>query len=876
MLTGKPPFAGKEGFVKRFTDTPPIASRTRKDVPAWLDAVVEKALARNPADRYSAASELVRALSTGLSIEQATPRETAFNAAPQPEIHGARADYDSRAFPDAERQESPAPEQVLLERKKAESHRARLIVGGVAGAIALLVVLFATLPHEWRRTLQGGLSLDSTRLAVLPITGLHAGDTPDSVAGKVYAAFGQWDGLDIVPYEDVRAALADDGNAPRSRRDAIEIARKVGAGRFVWGRVGGRELGATRLELYDVATAKIIRELSLPLDADEVVYAAAARVLMAAPNRPASADGGDGQTRSYVAWSSYGLGHVYLHDWRLGEAETAFRASLVTDPKYAPARAWLAQALAWRAPFAPREWREEAGRALMDSTKLTARDRLIATGLTQLGARRYPEACATYGALTRRDSLDFVGRYGLAQCHSLDSLVIRSATSPSGWAFRSRYSDAADAYMLALRLDPGAHAIVSFDDLKALLPISSTQTRQGRNATGVRFAAYPALINDTAVFVPYDLTRFANLPAQQTVAARNAALQHNLDVLLDFTTDWTERSPKSASAFEALADVLEVRGEISEQTVTGRSALSAVHRARDIAVNQHERVDAMTREAWLRFKQGGYSSASALADSIFAANPHPGLEDGKLLIGLAALTGKVTKTSQLAALTNAFTGPGLDVPSQVRDIAASFFARAALGLCNAATFSIERKLDDEIAANVAENEEQALRQAIKSRPLAMLAPCTAARASLNVPPTMRLLRMQRAFANRDLRSLGFLLDSATTDAKTLKPGDVSLDFTYQVAWLRAAAGDTAGATRQLDLALRALSSLSPMSIREVASAAAAGRAMALRAEIAAARGEKDERQKWSKAVAELWNKADPELQPVVLRMRAMAAESYVK
>jgi serine/threonine protein kinase len=876
MLTGKPPFAGKEGFVKRFTEAPPIASLTRKDVPAWLETIIEKALARNPADRYPAASELVRALTMGLSIEQATPREAAFQAPAPPERQVAHAEHDPHAFSGANRQKSDESEQLGLERNESALHRGRLIAGSVAGVIALLAVLFTTLPGEWRRTLQGGVPLDSTRLAVLPIAGLQARDGPDSIAGKIYAAFGQWEGLDVVPYEDVRAALRDDGGAPESRRDAISIAKKVGAGRVVWGRRGGTESGATRLELYDVAKGRMIRDLSIPLDADQVAYAAAARSLLTPPNRPAAADGGDGLTRSYLAWSSYGLGHAFLRDWRLGEAETAFRASLAADPKYAPARAWLAQVLAWRAPFSPREWRDEAARALTDSTKLSARDRSIATGLTQLGNRRYPEACGTYAALTRKDSLDFVGWYGVAQCHSLDSLVIRSPTSPSGWTFRSRYSDAADAYMLALRLDPGAHAIAAFDDLRALLPISSTQTRQGRSASGVRFAAYPAMIYDTSVFVPYDLGRFANLPSQQTVAAKNAALQHNLDVLLDFTTDWTERSPQSASAFEALADVLEVRGEISEQNVTGRSALTAVRRARDLAQNPHERVEAMTREAWLLFKQGGFSSASALADTIFAANPRPGVEDGKQLIGLSALTGKVTRTSELAALTNAFTGPGLDVPSQVRAIAASFFARAALGVCNDATFSIERKLDDEIAANVAENEEQALREAIKSRPLTMLAPCTGAQSSLKVRATMRLLRMQQAFAKRDSRSLGFLLDSATMDAKTQKPGDVSLDFTYQVAWLRAAAGDTAGATRQLDLALRALSSLSPMSIREVASAAAAGRAMALRAEIAAARGEKEERRKWSRAVADLWTTADPELQPVVSRMRAMAAESYVK
>ena len=875
-LTGKPPFAGKEGFVKRFTDAPPVASRARKDVPLWLDAIIEKALARNPTDRYPTATELVRALAAGLSTEQAIRPQGASDVSPPPEQPVVHTAPDSKELSSADRQTAGALEQSTPDQNESRSHRVRLILGFVAG-IALLALLFAVLPRQLRGTFRSSIPLDSTRLALLPITGPQPRDLSNAFAGKIYAAFSQWEGLDIVPYEDVRAALGEDASSPRSRGDAISIAKKVGAGRIVWSRLTGSETGTARLELYDVAKDKIIRELTIPLDADQVTYAVAARSLLSVPNRPASADGGDGQTRSYAAWSSYGLGHVYLHEWKLADAETAFRASLVADPRYTPARAWLAEVLSWRAPFSPREWREEAARALMDSSKLSTRERSIATGLIQLGTRRYPEACGTYAGVTRRDSLDFVGWYGLAQCHSLDSLVVRSPTSPSGWAFRSRYSDAADAYMLALRLDPGARAIMSFDDLKALLPISSTQTRQGRSANGVRFAAYPALIHDTAVFVPYDLSRFANLPARGTVVAKNAALQHNLDVLLDFTTDWTERSPQSASAFEALADVLEVRGDISEQNVTGRSALSAVRRARSLAVNQHERVEAMTREAWLLFKQGAFSSASALADTIFAANPRPGIEDGKQLIGLAALTGKVTRTSELAALTNAFTGPGLEVPSQVREIAASFFARAALGVCNDATVSIERRLDDEIAANVAENEEQTLRQAIKWRPLTMLAPCTKAQSSLKVRATTgRLLRMQQAFAQQDSRSLRFLLDSATMDARTQKPGDVSLDFTYQVAWLRAAAGDTAGATRQLDLALRALSSVSPMSIREVASAAAAGRAMTLRAEIAAARGEKEERRKWSRAVAELWKTADPELQPVVSNMRAMAAESYVR
>ena len=69
MLTGQPPFAGKEGFVKRFTEPPPPPSSLRKDVPGWLDAIVLKSLARDREERHGRADDLVRALSNHPAIE---------------------------------------------------------------------------------------------------------------------------------------------------------------------------------------------------------------------------------------------------------------------------------------------------------------------------------------------------------------------------------------------------------------------------------------------------------------------------------------------------------------------------------------------------------------------------------------------------------------------------------------------------------------------------------------------------------------------------------------------------------------------------------------------------------------------------------------
>ncbi|MDQ6873102.1 MAG: protein kinase [Gemmatimonadota bacterium] len=69
MLTGKPPFAGKEGFVKRFTQDAPRPSGIRKEVPLWLDELVAKTLARDPDERFGRADDLVRALSNHASLD---------------------------------------------------------------------------------------------------------------------------------------------------------------------------------------------------------------------------------------------------------------------------------------------------------------------------------------------------------------------------------------------------------------------------------------------------------------------------------------------------------------------------------------------------------------------------------------------------------------------------------------------------------------------------------------------------------------------------------------------------------------------------------------------------------------------------------------
>ena len=897
MLTGKPPFTGKEGFVKRFTETAPTVSSVRRDVPPWVDRVVGTALERAQNDRYQTAYEFATELARRSGVrEKFAPYTNVTPGAAAPPAAAAPAHIERVAALNPREAKQAAREAA----RAAEALRARSIVDGKAppatpdehpawstrinkrraliAAIGVVVLLAAVATARGRIPgLRGsffGSNLDSTKIALVPFGGTASQTDRDRMANRMYAALTEWRGLHVASDQDLPDAAST--SPPRSARAAADFARSVGAGGFIWGQMSAEDPSQARVELFDVSSNVPRKSISLRAAADSSALRAAVRELLKVPNRPPAADGGDGRTSSYLAWTAYGRGHVAIANGDFVAAEQDFRNASSADADFGPARVWLAQILAWRPPDARADWREQVSQGLASASGLSDRDRLLGTAVSRMADRVYPEACIAYSKLAKSDSLDFVGLYGLGQCQALDSLVIRSATSPSGWRFRSRYSDAANAFMRALSVNPNAHSILGFDQLQTLLPTASTKTRRGNSIDGQEFAAYPTLIRDTVVFVPYTLNKFATLPAEQTAAAHNAAITKNLDVLFDFASDWARRAPNSSTPYLALADVLETRGEIVRARSGSLSAMDAALKARQLAGTSSERNLAGIKETWLLLKQGEFGAARALSDSLLRA-PTQTLSDAQALIGLAALTGKIGKTTELARITHDYSASASTLSVPIMDAAAPFFAFAALGICSDTTFVLERKLDDALSHYVAETQESEIRRAVKSRPLSMLAPCTNAKSSLRVESgSGRLLSLQQAFAKNDDRALKSLLARVTEDAKTQRPGDISLEHTYQVAWLRAAMGDTAGAERQLDRALGALPSLSSASLRDAASAAAVGRAMALRANLANARGDVENQVKWARAVVDLWATADPPLQPVIATMKTLATRTQSK
>jgi len=65
MLTGRPPFESSSPLgviTKHLCDEPPPPSRILPQLPTWLDGVIGKALAKDPADRWASMTEFARAL----------------------------------------------------------------------------------------------------------------------------------------------------------------------------------------------------------------------------------------------------------------------------------------------------------------------------------------------------------------------------------------------------------------------------------------------------------------------------------------------------------------------------------------------------------------------------------------------------------------------------------------------------------------------------------------------------------------------------------------------------------------------------------------------------------------------------------------------
>ena len=220
-LAGVPAFMGatpQAVVAQRITHEPRPVTVFRPSVPAELEAVLVKALAMAPADRYQTADELAGAL----------PR-------------------DRRR-----------PKRVSARPRRQPRRRRQFVVGAVTAALAATLTITAR-QQGWLAVFSRGVPLDTTRIAILPFAGPAL---PDSTRAEdlLFEGLRHWRGLRPVEGFEMGDALRR-GPVPHTIAEGRTFSRRLGAGRFVQGELGTIEGKCIiRVALFDTRSGNALHE----------------------------------------------------------------------------------------------------------------------------------------------------------------------------------------------------------------------------------------------------------------------------------------------------------------------------------------------------------------------------------------------------------------------------------------------------------------------------------------------------------------------------------------------------------------------------------------------------------------------------------------
>jgi tRNA A-37 threonylcarbamoyl transferase component Bud32/tetratricopeptide (TPR) repeat protein len=825
MITGLPPFIGATAqsvISQRFTQPPPSMRVHRPTVPDHVERAVKRALAVIPADRFPGVAEFVAAL------------------------------HD----PDA----VPAPESSVRSRKRW------LMLGGAA-ALVTTAAVGAGPGVDWARA-TWGTQVDTTKFVVLPFLSEADSAAGARVTSAVRSGLERWDGLALEEELTMRDAVREYGPV-RKLGDAYSIARALGAGRLIWGHVA-RDGDRTTVyaSVYDVAARRPLgeRRVSVSGGGDSALVELASALIAGAPV-PRGMDGGESGTTEYAAWQAYRRGIAALGAWKLAEADQHLARAVASDPDFAVAQYWHARVASWLRRENSRTWTANAARAVALKSELTGGDAMRAEALLAMGNGNHQVACERYRQLAARDTLDAGAWHGLGECLHADEVVLRDASAPHGYRFRSSWHAAGMAFTRALEIEPLMHAIPQFRRLRQLFPTESSRLRSGQLAGsgGQSFAAYPQLIADTLAFVPVPSATFGERERTAAEVSRQSqALARNRRIMRSLAETWATKYPESQEAHLSLASVLEVGTELD-------AALASLTRARRLPASELDGLSAADAEARVRLKLGDFAGARRVADSVLSRAAISELS-WEPLARLAGLTGNVGKLAESLRYYWPKYAGAEDVEPQVAARAGELLAHAALGACHEKMSSLRQAVDASIRSRVQPDRHDDIRQRVANAPATYLMHCTGGRSMADVDPGADMIMIaQSALARGDAAGARRALIGIAQGRAQRRPGDISVNLVSREARLRMAMGDTASAVAILDAMLGALPTISAAVLSHPLENAVLVSTMALRADVAAARRDATTAAKWGTAAAEVWGGASAELRPTVERMRRLTS-----
>jgi predicted Ser/Thr protein kinase len=585
-------------------------------------------------------------------------------------------------------------------------------------------------------------------------------------------------------------------------------------------------------------------------------------------------------------------GQEALQSWDFAAAEENFQRAADSNRDDPRTKLWLAQAMMLQGKPAS-AWRSYIAAARDRRRDLSDSDPLRADALAAFGSDGDQQDCSKLSQLaaaeSRRSAGDVTAPLALADCLSADSIVVPDGTSRSGYRFRASYQVADSIYERLLERhagEPAAYAVV-MPRLAEVLAIDKSRYRHGAaaGASGEGFLALPTLVGDSLTHIPYAIGA-TPWRSRDPAAAVDAALARNRERLKSFAEAWSRVAPNEPRAHEVLASVFQAMGNLS---VGDNSALQELRKARQAVArgnqSDQDRYAAQLRlgrdQVRLFLRLSRFDSAGFLADSLLSAKL-PKVDQVvrdtllDLLTPLAALRGRplefldlaLTRTPRYRVLLSNGQIAALPLPVVPDQLALDAYAQA--GGSGDSVMAFAARVSDRIAGQVAPAQAAALTSGALLRPLTLAAPVIGPKPVANLEPSSDpIILALRAYANRDIPRTRRFLDSLFALHADYAPGEITMDAVYVESWLRAEIGDTAVATATLDRALRGLPAALPAILANEAVAFSLGRVMALRAELAARKGERTLSATWAGALLKLWGRGDAVTAPTLERMRRL-------
>jgi serine/threonine protein kinase len=861
LLTGAPPFVGAtktETFAQHIGAEIPSVRAARPEVSAALDAVVRKALAKEPRDRFETAKEFGDELAAVVSGAHAVV------SVPVPDIEPVSVPPDSVPAP-------PPKPSVLWDHPFAIALVTLALVGGVAWSAVdwptsrdgrVTPALAASVSHD--------PSIDTTRYVLVP----DDSGASSMVSQRLEETLGSWTGLSVVDGAAVQEVRAQRRPGERTPPDPHSVALALNAGRYLRvGATGSGDSVGVRAELYDTRRNARLTEERVVISrrggarADAELAALADSLLFR--NRVADAEPGSIiGTRSLPARQAYFAARAAIDEWNLAAADSFLSAATKFDPHYARALLWLAQIRTWIGDPVVR-WRFAAERAASSRNALEGGELVLARALVSTARGDLPQACQTLRTLSEQHPTSYALWYSLGGCLRSDFVVVRDSQSPSHWRFRTSYRAALAAYEKAFVQLPAIHRSFqgrAFAEMRSLLMTSTMSVRGGRALAPdtLQFQAYPTWLDDTLAFVPYPENEFAAGRAKTRPADVSTAIREQRKRFYDLASMWRAASPDSPDAMEAVAVALDLLGN--------PAARDSLTLARRLAVEDDDRFRLAALEVWMRVKlssgtdTAGIRAAWRLADSLLGTHKARDRSEAQLAASLAALLGR----ANLAAALNRDSEARKTSPA-IAQYAPALLAFAAMGGPVDSLRALEPLLDAAIRRGVPSAEQRDARSRWLYRSAFLSAP-EYRFANIQSPSSGSFgATLYAAWRDRDLpRAQEALRDRAENRrAGFVRASDISMDVLYQEAAVLSALGDERGALAWLAPTLDSLALAEPLAFAEVAQAGPLIRAMALRARLAAAAGDMRAARAWANTVMVLWSKPDDFLNSTVSRLRQL-------